>query len=391
MPRIAFYAPLKPPDHPVPSGDREMARLLLAALQAAGFTTQIASGLRTLDAGGSRDFTAEAAAETASLLAGYRAHPESRPDLWFTYHVYYKAPDLIGPAVSKALGIPYVIAEGSRAPKRAAGPWAVSHAQAEAALDAADLILIPNPKDREMLEASRPAGQVLVDLPPFIDASKWPLLEASRGEGEHRLLTVAMMREGDKLASYRILAEALHLMHTSSWRLDIVGDGPGRQEVETVFARFGDRIRFHGLIDETAVLAGRYAKADILAWPAVNEAFGMVFLEAALQGCPSVAGDYGGVGSVVIDGETGLLAQPGDARDFAAALERLIGDARLRKSLSAGASHFAREERSLAGAARLLREALPGSADVSSALETRRHQDGAPDAFKVKPQDKQDP
>ena len=34
--RIAFYAPLKPPDHPVPSGDRRMARLLMAALATAG-------------------------------------------------------------------------------------------------------------------------------------------------------------------------------------------------------------------------------------------------------------------------------------------------------------------------------------------------------------------
>ena len=34
--RIAFYAPLKPPDHPVPSGDRRMARMLWAALRAGG-------------------------------------------------------------------------------------------------------------------------------------------------------------------------------------------------------------------------------------------------------------------------------------------------------------------------------------------------------------------
>ncbi|GLS17542.1 glycosyl transferase [Labrys miyagiensis] len=391
MPRIAFYAPLKPPDHPVPSGDREMARLLLAALQAAGFEAEIASTLRTLDTSGGRDFTAEAAAESALLLARYQAQPESRPDLWFTYHVYYKAPDLIGPNVSKALGIPYVIAEGSRAPKRAVGPWAASHTQAEAALDAADLILIPNPNDREMLEGGRPVGQVLVDLPPFIDASKWPLFQRGTGGDERRLLVVAMMREGDKLASYGILAQALALLPASSWRLDIAGDGPGRHEVEVAFAPFGDRIRFHGRIDDPNTLARFYAEADLLVWPAVNEAFGMVFLEAALQGCPSVAGDYGGVGSVVIDGETGLLAQPGDAQDFASALERLMRDGLLRARLSAGAMRFAREERSLGGAARLLREALAGSADVSSALETRRHQDGALDTFKVKPQNKQDP
>jgi glycosyltransferase involved in cell wall biosynthesis len=377
MPRIAFYAPLKPPDHPIPSGDREMARLLLAALKAAGFETEIASSLRTLDSNGGRDFSAEAAAEIARLLAGYRAQPGSRPDLWFTYHVYYKAPDLIGPVVSKALGIRYVIAEGSRAPRRAAGRWAISHAQAEAALDAAALILILNPGDREMLEAARPAGQRLVDLPPFIDACKWPELEPCRGEGERRLLAVAMMREGDKLASYRLLAEALSVVRASSWRLDIVGDGPARLKVEAAFARFGDRIRFHGRIDDAAVLARLYADADMLVWPAVNEAFGMVFLEAALQGCPAAAGNFGGVGSVVINGRTGLLTRPGDAQDFAWALERLMGDEILRRTLSAGALNFVREKRSLAGAARLLRTALPWSADVSSALEARRSKDEA--------------
>ena len=34
--RVAFYSPLKPPDHPVPSGDRRMARLLIQALELAG-------------------------------------------------------------------------------------------------------------------------------------------------------------------------------------------------------------------------------------------------------------------------------------------------------------------------------------------------------------------
>ena len=34
--RMAFYAPLKAPDHPTPSGDRRMARLLIQALEAAG-------------------------------------------------------------------------------------------------------------------------------------------------------------------------------------------------------------------------------------------------------------------------------------------------------------------------------------------------------------------
>jgi glycosyltransferase involved in cell wall biosynthesis len=359
MPRIAFYAPLKSPDHPVPSGDREMARLILAALREAGFETDIASTLRTLDNTGERDFTAEAAAETALLLGQYQIQPESRPDLWFTYHVYYKAPDLIGPAVCQALCIPFVIAEGSRAPKRAQGAWARSHAQAEAALDAADLILVPNPNDRGMLEAARPVQQRLVDLPPFIDSAAWPLLEQIPSSGPHRLLAVAMMREGDKLASYRILAQALATLGDARlWHLDIIGDGPASSDVERLFEPLRDRVTFHGQIDDRQDLARFYAGADMLVWPAVNEAFGMVFLEAALQGCPSVAGDFGGVGTVVADGRTGLLTRPGDTADFAAAVARLLRDKPLQQALSAQALVFARQERSLPSAAQLLRNAL---------------------------------
>ncbi len=52
MRRVAFYAPLKAPDHPVPSGERTMARLLLRALDAAGFAPDLASTLRTRDSDG---------------------------------------------------------------------------------------------------------------------------------------------------------------------------------------------------------------------------------------------------------------------------------------------------------------------------------------------------
>ena len=46
--RIAFYAPLKSPNHPVPSGDRLMARLLIAALQRAGHDVEICIGVAQL-------------------------------------------------------------------------------------------------------------------------------------------------------------------------------------------------------------------------------------------------------------------------------------------------------------------------------------------------------
>ena len=137
--RIAFYAPLKPPTHPVPSGDRRMARLLMAALSQAGHRVELAHRLRSRDGTGDPARQAEIAAmgrrAAEDLIRRYRARPAAeRPEAWFTYHLYYKAPDWLGPSVADALGIPYLVAEASHAAKRATGPWAMGHEAAAAAI-----------------------------------------------------------------------------------------------------------------------------------------------------------------------------------------------------------------------------------------------------------------
>nr|WP_246717650.1 glycosyltransferase family 4 protein [Microvirga flocculans] len=355
---------MKSPDHPLPSGDRTMARLLLKALGTAGFSPQLASELRTFDKTGDAHHQdtvrRQSLDEAARLIAQYRALPvQSRPCLWFTYHVYYKAPDWIGPRVADALGIPYAVAEGSRAAKRASGPWALGHEGAEAALDRADAIFVMTEQDRQALEAARPPGQMLVDLPPFLDLEGWPSSGIRPAPAsEPRLLAVAMMRDGDKLASYRILAAALERLRHLPWILDIVGDGEAREEVEGLFALFAQRVRFHGRIENKADLAALYAAADLFVWPAVNEAYGMVLLEAQALGCPAIAGAYGGVASVVQHERTGLLAPPGDIAAFADALGSLLSDRERLRRFGAEAANFVRRERDLAHAVLRLRNAL---------------------------------
>src|SRR5262245_49646293 len=102
--RIAFYAPLKSPDHPLPSGDRQMARLLVMAMERAGHQVELASALRSFSSRPEPDHYAavseKAAAEIARLSAAWRE--SGAPDLWFCYHPYYKAPDLFGPALARA-------------------------------------------------------------------------------------------------------------------------------------------------------------------------------------------------------------------------------------------------------------------------------------------------
>jgi glycosyltransferase involved in cell wall biosynthesis len=336
-----------------------MARLLMKALAKAGYGPVLASELRTLDKTGdpaAQERLKRESQDIASrLVAHYRALPEqSRPGFWFTYHVYYKAPDWIGPRVANALGIPYVIAEGSRAAKRAGGPWALAHEGAEAALDRADAIFVMTAQDREALEAAQAPGQILADLPPFLDAEEWRSSERSvdaPGGDEPRLLTVAMMRRGDKLASYRILAASLERVRHLPWVLDIVGDGDAREEVSRLFAPFGGRIRFHGQVENRTELRRLYECADLFVWPAVNEAYGMVLLEAQLFGCPVVAGAYGGVASVVKQHETGLLCEAGDPAAFAEAVSALLTNPVRRNQFGAAARDFVTRERDLDRAA----------------------------------------
>jgi hypothetical protein len=249
--RIAFYAPLKPPDHETPSGDRRVARLLIDALRLAGHEPVLASHLRSFDPIGrpfrQKRLAAHGRQAADRLIARWRARPEAAPGLWFTYHLYYKAPDWLGPAVSEALGIPYVIAEASHAPKRAQGPWAYGHEAAAAAIRKAALVFAPSRDDIAGLEALVDARRI-VHLPPFLDAA--PYAAATRERERLRaelaaahaldsavpwLAVVAMMRAGDKLASYRALAAALQRLAGSRWQLLVAGDGPMRAGVEALF------------------------------------------------------------------------------------------------------------------------------------------------------------
>ncbi len=109
--RIAFYAPLKAPDHPVPSGDRTIARLLIAALKRGGAKVEVASRIRARisapDEDAQRAMARKGEAAARRLIAKYRALPKrERPQAWFSYHLYYKAVDWIGPQVAAALDIP---------------------------------------------------------------------------------------------------------------------------------------------------------------------------------------------------------------------------------------------------------------------------------------------
>ncbi|MCX7304468.1 MAG: glycosyltransferase family 4 protein [Hyphomicrobiales bacterium] len=320
---MAFYAPMKPPDHPVPSGDRTMARALMAALNGAvPGDIAVVSRLRSRD--GAADATAQDQIFAAAEREFERLSATTPPDAWLTYHSYYKAPDLLGPRLSRHWRIPYAIVEGTRAASRLTGPYARFAKAAEIACDAADVIFYLTEYDRQALERDRPADQKIVRLRPFLaEESLQPVMEREQTTDTVALIACGMFRPGDKLASYAALARSLALVQSDGWQLRIIGDGPVRSEVEALFLPFGNRIAFVGALDAGGV-AREFQASDLLVWPGVGEAFGMVYLEAQAQACPVLAEDREGVRDVVRDG--GWLTRPGDERAYANAIDALLRD-----------------------------------------------------------------
>jgi len=122
-------------------------------------------------------------------------------------------------------------------------------------------------------------------------------------------------------------------------RYAIIGIGEDFEYLQSLAQELGvkDRVHLLGHV-EPADLPRWYNAADVFAMPnrEINgdtEGFGMVFLEAAACGKPSVAGDAGGTGAAVVDGETGYRVDGASVEAVAGALERLLTDELLNKRL----------------------------------------------------------
>lgn len=374
--RIAFYAPLKAPTHPVPSGDRRVGRLLIDALERAGHSVELASTLRTYEPAGdiSRQIqlSDQSAAIADDLITRWSdAGRNARPDIWFTYHLYYKAPDWLGPRVTARLGIPYVVAEASFAPKRAEGPWSLAHTATGQAIRAASLLLCPIRDDVACLEPLMTSSARIAVLPPFLDASPYRASALERIARRRSLsanlgldplvpwiVVAAMMRNGDKASSYSMLASTLRQLTDIPWQILVVGNGTARIEIEAAFENAAPgRARFLGEY-EPVDLAPLYSACDLCIWPAVNEAYGMAMLEAQAAGIPVVSRAVRGVPDIVCDGLTGLLAPPGDDSALARFSRELLTDEARRRKMGFAAAQFVTVERSVEAAARMLDRVL---------------------------------
>jgi glycosyltransferase involved in cell wall biosynthesis len=346
---ISFYAPFKPLDHHHPSGDLVTAAGIYDFLKLRGHRVIPASRLRSRWIYWKPWMAPVLAAE----IQRSRRHCTSRrSSLWFTYHTYYKAPDVIGPPVCRRNGLPYVVFQGIYSTKRRRklktlpgfylNRWALKSAQH----------VFTNKKvDLKNLSRIIP-GERLTFVAPGLHPEMFVFDAAARGDLRRQwqvgsdpvVLSVAMFRPGVKAEGLRwvIRTCARLLSGGRQLRLVIVGDGQEKPQLQKQARQsLGERVVFSGEIPRER-LYRYYSAADVFVFPGIDESLGMVYLEAQSCGLPVVAFHNAGVPEAVKAGVTGLLVPLNAAAEFEEAVDRLLGDPELCRRMGAAAKNHVR-------------------------------------------------
>jgi hypothetical protein len=170
-------------------------------------------------------------------------------------------------------------------------------------------------------------------IPPGVDLEVFHPAFERQGAASHVVFSAGVERRkglGVLLRALRLLGEA----HD-----DVVVDVCGGDLQERRYARlvppsWQGRVRFHGRLPRAEV-ARLLRGADVFCAPSFGpETAGVALLEAMASGATVVASEIPGYDEVVLNEGTGLLVPPRDAPALAAALDRVLGDAELRKRLS---------------------------------------------------------
>lgn len=105
---------------------------------------------------------------------------------------------------------------------------------------------------------------------------------------------------------------------------DIVGDGPMMEPLkkQAKNSSVADKIHFSGKISRDEVQK-KMAESTVYVMIS-RETFGLVYLEAMLQGCIVIASRFGGIDGVVIDGENGFLCEEGNAEELAEVFKKIV-------------------------------------------------------------------
>lgn len=174
------------------------------------------------------------------------------------------------------------------------------------------------------------------------DGSLWRL---ARGIGRDEIV-VLFVGGLDRAHYFKGVEILLESVRTIDVRVVIVGSGSEKARYEAQAKALGvaERVIFAGSVPFEQ-LPDVYRAADIHVLPSIDrsEAWGLVTIEAAASGIPSIVSNLPGVRTVIIPGETGLLVFPGDVDSLREAIQKLVHDVPLRKQMGQRARQRAQE------------------------------------------------
>lgn len=172
---------------------------------------------------------------------------------------------------------------------------------------------------------------------------------ASLCDGKPFFFTVSRLVERKGIDNAISAFSAIKQSYPSAYYL-IAGIGPDEHRLKMIARErnLEESVIFLGRISDalkqqllatcvSLVLPCRQIQDDV-------EGFGIVFIEAALAGAPSIAGDTGGIRDAVVDGETGILVDPYSVDAIALAMTRVWSDPMLRNRLGKNAKERAENE-----------------------------------------------
>jgi len=194
----------------------------------------------------------------------------------------------------------------------------------------------------EYAEASKITHRHLIEMSFGVDGTRFspgkggaitPPSYEEGGRGEvasagtpARFLFVGGLDRAHDFKGVDILLRAFATLPASASLL-IAGDGDLRPLYENLATdlKIADRVKFLGRVSDED-LPNVYRSADVHVLPSINggEAFGLVTLEAAASGLPSVVSDLPGVRILVANGQTGYLAKPSNIADLAGQLQKFV-------------------------------------------------------------------
>jgi glycosyltransferase involved in cell wall biosynthesis len=352
--KILFYAPFKPLGHAHPSGDLVTATSIFDFLRRQGHRVIEASSLRCRWIYWKPWLWLKLIKERRQVVQRFS---DTSVDLWLTYHSYYKAPDLLGPAVSRKLNIPYVIFQGIYSTKRRrqwkAKPGfylnkkslcAAHHVFSNKFVDLLNLkrILAEN-------RVTYVAPGIIPDEFSFDETSRKKLHRHWNIADEPVIFSAAMFRPDVKTEGLIWVIRACGALYRQgqNFRLVIAGDGKEREKLQQLAKEHvADRVLFLGKIPRKDMYR-YYSAADIFVFPGIRESLGIVFLEAQSCGLPVVAFNNAGVPEAVRDGKTGLLVPIYALEPFVDAVKRLMVDKNLRRRMGLAAKSYVREAHDL--------------------------------------------